>query len=188
MTADLRRRGWLANHKHMLRLMRLDGLLCRPRRCFASTTDSGHSLPVFRNLARHHSDCGVQYASADYVSLLVKHQIRISMSRTGNPYDNARAERFMRTLKHEEVSFICYQNLTETRGSIRRFGPGFTIASGFTRLLAIYRLLSSNTAFVNQLIPNCLSHFRGSLQVTLKVVFWSRIWAFRSQVKAQYVA
>jgi transposase InsO family protein len=69
----------------------------------------------------HHSDRGVQYASADYVSLLVKHQIRISMSRTGNPYDNAKAERFMRTLKHEEVFLSDYQTLTEARASIRRF-------------------------------------------------------------------
>ncbi len=69
----------------------------------------------------HHSDRGVQYASANYVSLLVKHQIRISMSRTGNPYDNAKAERFMRTLKHEEVFLSDYQNLTEARASIRHF-------------------------------------------------------------------
>ena len=69
----------------------------------------------------HHSDRGVQYASADYVSLLVKHQIRVSMSRTGNPYDNAKAERFMRTLKHEEVFLSDYQTLTEARASIRRF-------------------------------------------------------------------
>jgi len=69
----------------------------------------------------HHSDRGVQYAAADYVSLLVKHQIRVSMSRTGNPYDNAKAERFMRTLKYEEVYLSDYQNLVEARASIRRF-------------------------------------------------------------------
>jgi transposase InsO family protein len=69
----------------------------------------------------HHSDRGVQYASADYVSLLVKHQIRISMSRTGNPYDNAKAERFMRTLKHEEVFLSDYQTFSEARASIKHF-------------------------------------------------------------------
>lgn len=69
----------------------------------------------------HHSDRGVQYAAADYVSLLVKHQIRISMSRPGNPYDNAKAERFMRTLKYEEVHLTEYQTLIEARASIRRF-------------------------------------------------------------------
>jgi putative transposase len=46
----------------------------------------------------HHSDRGVQYAAADYVAVLHDHKIEISMSRTGNPYDNAKAERFMRTL------------------------------------------------------------------------------------------
>ena len=69
----------------------------------------------------HHSDRGVQYAAADYVSLLVKHRIRISMSRSGNPYDNAQAERFMRTIKHEEVLLSEYQTLAEARASIGRF-------------------------------------------------------------------
>jgi transposase InsO family protein len=69
----------------------------------------------------HHSDRGVQYAAADYVSLLVKHQIRISMSRPGNPYDNAKAERFMRTIKYEEVHLTEYETLIEARASIRSF-------------------------------------------------------------------
>jgi putative transposase len=69
----------------------------------------------------HHSDRGVQYAAADYVSLLIKHQIRISMSRPGNPYDNAKAERFMRTIKYEEVHLTEYETLSEARASIRRF-------------------------------------------------------------------
>jgi putative transposase len=51
----------------------------------------------------HHSDRGVQYASKVYTDLLKEREIRISMSRRGNPYDNAKAERFMRTLKYEEV-------------------------------------------------------------------------------------
>jgi putative transposase len=69
----------------------------------------------------HHSDRGVQYAAADYVSLLIKHQIRISMSRPGNPYDNAKAERFMRTIKYEEVHLTEYETLTAARASISRF-------------------------------------------------------------------
>lgn len=69
----------------------------------------------------HHSDQGKQYASAAYVSLLVKHQICISMSRTANPYDNAKAERFMRTVKYEEVYLADYQTLTEARASISHF-------------------------------------------------------------------
>ena len=191
MTAELQRRGLTVNHKRVLRLMREEQLLCRPRRGFVVTTNSAHTLPVFPNLTRdlvptnvdqlwvadityirlprefvylavvldafsrrvigwaldrhmmteltlqalqmaldtrqvklgliHHSDRGVQYAASDYVSLLVKHQIRVSMSRTGNPYDNAKAERFMRTLKYEEVYLSDYQNLIEARASIRRF-------------------------------------------------------------------
>jgi transposase InsO family protein len=69
----------------------------------------------------HHSDRGKQYAAATYVSLLVKHQIRGSMSRPGNPYDNPQAERFMRTLKYDEVYLSDYQTLTEARASIRHF-------------------------------------------------------------------
>lgn len=191
MTRELRRRGLRANHKRVLRLMREESLLWRPRRGFIATTNSKHSFPIYPNLARnlvptainqlwvadityirlpkefvylavildafsrrvigwaldrhlmttltlqalqmalitrqpqvglvHHSDRGVQYASVDYISLLIKHQIRISMSRTGNPYDNAKAERFMRTLKYEEVYLSDYQNLVEARASIRRF-------------------------------------------------------------------
>lgn len=51
----------------------------------------------------HHSDRGVQYASRAYTDLLKAHGIQISMSRTGNPYDNAQAESFIKTLKYEEV-------------------------------------------------------------------------------------
>jgi putative transposase len=51
----------------------------------------------------HHSDQGVQYASKDYIDCLKKHNIEISMSRKGNPYDNAFAESFIKTLKVEEV-------------------------------------------------------------------------------------
>jgi putative transposase len=51
----------------------------------------------------HHSDRGVQYASHEYTDLLKKSGITISMSRKGNPYDNAFAESFMKTLKYEGV-------------------------------------------------------------------------------------
>ena len=69
----------------------------------------------------HHSDRGVQYASKAYVALLQEHQIQISMSRTGNPYDNAKAERFMRTLKYEEVHMNDYETLPEVLASVRHF-------------------------------------------------------------------
>ncbi len=51
----------------------------------------------------HHSDRGVQYASEEYVALLHEHGLVASMSRLGNPYDNARCESFIKTLKQEEI-------------------------------------------------------------------------------------
>ena len=49
------------------------------------------------------------------------HEVIISMSRKGNPYDNARCERFMRTLKYEEVYLSEYDTLAEARASIKHF-------------------------------------------------------------------
>jgi transposase InsO family protein len=69
----------------------------------------------------HHSDQGVQYAATDYIAVLQEHKIEISMSRTGNPYDNAKAERFMRTLKYEEIYMNDYETLAEVRASIEHF-------------------------------------------------------------------
>jgi putative transposase len=69
----------------------------------------------------HHSDQGVQYAASDYTQILEQAEIQISMSRRGNPYDNARAERFMRTLKEEEVRGTEYRNLEEARSCIGEF-------------------------------------------------------------------
>ena len=69
----------------------------------------------------HHSDRGVQYASHAYTDLLKQHGVRISMSRRGNPYDNAACESFMKTLKYEEVYRQEYRDLAEARASIDRF-------------------------------------------------------------------
>jgi putative transposase len=69
----------------------------------------------------HHSDRGVQYASREYTQLLQQHHIQISMSRKGNPWDNAACESFMKTLKYEEVYRSEYRDLAEARGSIRVF-------------------------------------------------------------------
>lgn len=69
----------------------------------------------------HHSDRGTQYASDVYTNLLKEHGIRISMSRTGNPYDNAKAERFIKTLKYEEIYLNEYDNLAEARFRIGEF-------------------------------------------------------------------
>lgn len=191
MTAELRRRGWVVNHKRVYRRMREDNLLCVRRRKFVLTTDSGHGLPVYPNLARgmrlsgrdqlwvadityirlqiefiylavildafsrrvigwalgrtledeltlaalrmalarrqpgpgvvHHSDRGVQYASRDYTALLCAHGLQISMSRRGNPYDNAVAESFLKTLKYEEVYRQDYRDLAEAHRLIQHF-------------------------------------------------------------------
>jgi transposase InsO family protein len=69
----------------------------------------------------HHSDRGVQYAAISYTQLLDEHQIRISMSRKGNPYDNAQCERFMKTLKYDEVYLNEYEDLADARRRIGRF-------------------------------------------------------------------
>lgn len=72
----------------------------------------------------HHSDQGVQYASREYVECLVEHGIRVSMSRKGNPYDNAFAESFMKTLKYEEVLLNEYETFKEAVENIERFIEG----------------------------------------------------------------
>lgn len=61
----------------------------------------------------HHSDQGGQYASDDYINKLTEHKFKISMSRQGNPYDNAMAESFMKTLKYEEVRLWDYKNMDD---------------------------------------------------------------------------
>jgi putative transposase len=193
IAAQLRREGWVANRKRVLRLMREDNLLCLRKRAFVPpTTDSRHGWRVVPNLARgmvptgrdqlwvadityvrlreefaylavvldafsrrvvgwalaghlqaslavaalemaiaarrpapgslvHHSDRGVQYACNDYTALLAAHDITASMSRVGNPYDNAKAESFMKTLKHEEVDGRAYRDLAQAHASIGAF-------------------------------------------------------------------
>lgn len=69
----------------------------------------------------HHSDQGVQYACRDYVAILEDRAARISMSARGTPRDNAQAESFMRTLKHEEVYLQDYGTFEEAEPSIGRF-------------------------------------------------------------------
>jgi putative transposase len=193
IAAQLRREGFVVNHKRVLRLMREDNLLCLRLRPFVPvTTDSRHAWHVVPNLARglvptdldqlwvadityirlqqefaylaivldgfsrrvvgwalathlqaslataaltmaiaarrpapgsliHHSDRGVQYACGDYTALLQVHDIQPSMSRIGNPYDNAKAESFMKTLKQEEVDGRTYRDADQARQTIGRF-------------------------------------------------------------------
>ena len=194
---EMHRRGTLINHKKVLRIMREENLLCRPKKKFRiTTTDSNHDYPVYPNLAKdialtginqlwvadityvhllnecvylaviidvysrkcigwelsrridaelvlnalnmaadariqlgidgliHHSDQGVQYACNEYVNRLNELGIRISMSRKGNPYDNAFAESFMKTLKAEEVYLKEYRTFDEGYSNIKQFIEG----------------------------------------------------------------
>lgn len=191
VTHALRREGWTVNHKRVLRVMREESLLCQLRRRFVATTDSGHALRAYPNLAAgfaptgpdqlwvadityirlpttfvylacvldawsrrcvgwrlsrtidarltvaaleqavatrrpapgliHHSDRGVQYASGDYVGRLEGIGAQISMAATGNPYENATAESFFKTLKCEEVYLQEYRTLEEAEANLGRF-------------------------------------------------------------------
>jgi transposase InsO family protein len=69
----------------------------------------------------HHSDRGLQYASREYVELLQQHRIDPSMSRAGNPYDNAFCESFLRTLKREEIDANTYLDLEDLRVHVKQF-------------------------------------------------------------------
>jgi transposase InsO family protein len=69
----------------------------------------------------HHSDRGVQYASHAYTDLLKQHGAQVSMSRKGNPYDNAACESFMKTLKQEEVYRSEYRDLADAYAQIGEF-------------------------------------------------------------------
>lgn len=183
VTAELRRSGKPVNHKKILRIMRKNSLTMKKKRRYVRTTDSGHGLLIYPNLAKellvtginqlwvadityirlryeftylacildafsrkvvgwalrdildheltlsalrmalarrsfgpglvHHSDRGVQYACKDYVELLKENGIFISMTQTGNPYENPQAESFIATLKREEVYLCEYDDATE---------------------------------------------------------------------------
>jgi len=193
IAALLRREGWTANAKRVLRIMRDDNLLCLRKKAYApATTDSNHGWRVYPNLARrmvpmapdrlwvadityirlerafvylavvldafsrkvvgwaladhlaaslalealrmalanrrpppgelvHHSDRGVQYACADYTQALEDATVIPSMSRGGCPYDNAKAESFMKTLKTEEVDGSAYRDLPDARACVGAF-------------------------------------------------------------------
>jgi transposase InsO family protein len=69
----------------------------------------------------HHSDRGVQYASTAYVDTLLQHGMIPSMSRPGNPYDNAKCERFMKTLKQEEIYCSEYRDMEHLRADLSVF-------------------------------------------------------------------
>jgi putative transposase len=69
----------------------------------------------------HHSDRGTQYASNNYVKRLEECKMTISMSRPARPWENARCERFMRTLKEEEIDCREYGTLAELERNLEDF-------------------------------------------------------------------
>jgi putative transposase len=69
----------------------------------------------------HHSDRGSQYASERYRGLLTEHALVGSMGRRGNPYDNAKAESFMKTLKVEAVYLMAYETFEDVTADLPRF-------------------------------------------------------------------
>ena len=190
ITAELRRRGMLVNHKRVLRIMREDSLVStHPGTLFGTNFD--RDLEVYLNLASrmtltgtnqlwvadityirlqrefvylavildafsrkvvgwaldrtlasrlpvaalqqaidqrqprpnlvHHSDRGVQYWSGDYLKVLQQNRIIPSMSRPGNPYDNASCESFLKTLKREEIHANDYQDLGHLYVNVEAF-------------------------------------------------------------------
>lgn len=79
------------------------------------------ALLMARSDIIHHSDRGVQYCSMKYRAILSEAGIRSSSSRKGNPYDNAAMERFMRTLKQEEVYLKCYETIEDIIENVQNF-------------------------------------------------------------------
>jgi putative transposase len=69
----------------------------------------------------HHSDRGSQYAAGAYRELLVRHGLVGSMGRRGNPYDNAKAESFIKTLKVEAVYPMTYETFEDVAADLPRF-------------------------------------------------------------------
>jgi putative transposase len=133
--AELRHRGHVVNAKKVRRLMREHDLNPRRRRRFTRTTDSDHDGPIFPFAALEravalrrplpgcvvHTDRGSQYASEKHRALLTAHGLIGSMSRRGNPYDNAKAESFMKTLKVEAVYLAAYDTYDDVAADLPRF-------------------------------------------------------------------
>ena len=80
----------------------------------------------------HHSDRGAQYASEIYRQLLAEHGLVGSMGRRGNPYDNAKAESFMKTLKVEAVYLMDYETFEDVTADLPASSTTSTTCGGFT--------------------------------------------------------
>lgn len=95
--------------------------------CLSRTLDQELTLTALRAALGdrqpgiHHSDQGVQYAAYAYVNLLKSRHVQISMAAVGKAEENGYAERFMRTIKEEEVDLSDYQDFRDASGQIGRF-------------------------------------------------------------------
>jgi len=94
-----------------------------------STLETSHSVEsLMKALKRiegqdtinliHHSDRGCQYASKEYISILKRYGIRISMTESGDPKDNAQAERINNTMKNELLKDVVFHNIEEVKSAI----------------------------------------------------------------------
>jgi putative transposase len=95
----------------------------------------------------HHSDRGVQYASIMYRQRLADHQVTVSMSRPGNPFDNAKAESFMKTLKTEELNARSFRTIGDARLRIDDFIANIYNAERLHSALGYQSPLEFETAF-----------------------------------------
>jgi putative transposase len=102
----------------------------------------------------HHSDRGVQYASSEYAARLDQRSFQRSMSRPGNPYDNAKAESFMKTLKAEEADGQSYANLQDARRRIGAFIEDIYNADRLHSALGYKSPVAFEEAFRNNAKPN----------------------------------
>ncbi|QGU21058.1 DDE-type integrase/transposase/recombinase (plasmid) [Mesorhizobium huakuii 7653R] len=93
----------------------------------------------------HHSDRGAQYAARLYRNLLAEHDLIGSMRRRGNPYDNAKAESFMKTMKVEAVYPMAYETFTDVAEDLPASLMRFTTPADCTQRSAISARNSSKT-------------------------------------------
>jgi transposase InsO family protein len=95
-----------------------------------STLETAHPIEALRKALRriegqdninliHHSDRGCQYASNEYVSILKQNRIRISMTESRDPKENAQAERINGTMKNELLKDVVFRNIEEVKAAVK---------------------------------------------------------------------